>query len=57
VPFTCSVSATPTAAPAVNPPTTLSVPLALSSLALPAPHPLAHTSDTTSKIPPELALD
>jgi len=56
-PCTCSVSATPTAAPAVVQPTAFSVPLALSSLALPAPHPLAHTSDTTSKIPPESALD
>jgi hypothetical protein len=41
-------SATPTAAPAADQPISLSSPLALWFLALPAPHPPAHTSDTTS---------
>ena len=43
----CAV-ATPTAAPAADQPTSLSAPLVLPSVALPAPYPLAHTSDTTS---------
>jgi len=36
-PFTCSVSATPTAAPVADQPTGLSLSLALRALSLPAP--------------------
>ena len=44
-------SSTPTAAPAADQPISLSAPLVLQSLALPAPYPPAHTSDTTSTSP------
>ena len=43
-----SSSATPTAAPAADQPTSLASPLVLRSLALPALYPLPHTSDATS---------
>jgi len=46
--ITATSSATPTAAPAAGRPTTLSWPLALCALALPAPYLPAHTSCTTS---------
>ncbi len=42
---------TPTAAPAGDQPTSLSSPLVLLSLTLPALYSPAHTSDTTSKNP------
>ena len=42
---------TPTAAPAADQPTSLSAPLGLPSLALPAPYPPVHTSDTTNTNP------
>jgi len=57
-PFTCPVSAIPTAAPAVDQPTAFFVPLTLPSLALPAPYPLAHTSDTPAKsLPNQLSIE
>ena len=47
-----TLSASPTAAPAADRPTSLSAPLALRSRTLPAPYLQAHTSDTIQHHPP-----